>query len=441
MWSSMNTNQSSSNEQFFINVTSDGVDSSYCRNPDNDHQGPWCYVKTSRKQISSSSSSSSSPSDKTNTKKQYCGIPVCGISDYLNNLYINNPQNTITKTSAWDSAYIIQLISYPIIIASGTILNSFSFIVFRRPSLKKSTTSFLLTMLACSDTATLYIALLTRWLRILTGLLLETSSLLSCRVYFYISFIFTSMSNYILVFITIERLIAVTKPHKAQLLCTKKNAGIAVVSIFILMCLACIPLLVGMEPRYYFIFGSDDVNFGFYGECVYCCAMNLTFVKLVVAVNINMIPFFSILFGNITILVSLSRNRLTRRAVVSQSKAQSDNTQLQSITTTLLIVSFSYLILTFPLNVYSIVYPTIAHLYDSFSEYWCSRILWFTCSVVVLTTNYSANFILYCIGGKRFRKEFITMIGCTEFATSKPAGSAARKREENPQPGTSQSQI
>ena len=90
---------------------------------------------------------------------------------------------------------------------------------------------------------------------------------------------------------------------------------------------------------------------------------------------------------------------------------------------------------------YILFSPNIAHLYDSFNDYWCSRALWFVSVIAITCINYSVNFILYCIGGKKFRIEFLTMIGCKKAVTSKPAVVQARSIEENPHAGTSQSHM
>ena len=92
-----------------------------------------------------------------NMQKEYCGIVLCGVSTYLNNMYMRYPQNAINKTSSWDMAYFIQLTIYPIILVIGTVLNACAFAVFRRPVLKPSPISRLLTILADLDTLSLII--------------------------------------------------------------------------------------------------------------------------------------------------------------------------------------------------------------------------------------------------------------------------------------------
>ena len=299
--------------------------------------------------------------------------------------------------------------------------NSLSFTVFRRPALNKSTTSFLLTILAFTDTLTVYFILFARWLRLLTGFLLETSSLLSCRVFNYFNFVFFAMSNWTLVLITMERVIAVTKPHKVQSLCTKRNAGLAIISVLIINCIVCIPLFAGFEPQYFFIFDKDDTTFIPYVHCNYCCIMKKAALKLFVFAMINFIPFFSILFGNITILFSLARNRNIRHAMTSASDTKNiKSDKKQSLTTTLLLVSFTYLVLTLPYLLHSLISSSLVNMFDSLSEYLCNMMLQYVSTISVLCINYSVNFILYCIGGKRFRNEFLIMIGCNNAVTSKP---------------------
>ena len=410
MWSSMHQYIENSSLQEIS--THSELSTSYCRNPSNDDLGPWCYVRALQRKTSTpaftSSSSTLSPSSssapkpssllsQTSIQTQYCGIPVCGAPDYYNNLYVSNPQKSITKTTACIYTYNIQLIVFPLILIIGTIMNTLSFRVFQSPALNKSTTSLLLRLLAITDTTSLYFTLFTKWLRLLTGLFLESSTTISCGIYIYFNYLSVYMSNWIIVFITIVRLLAVSKPHKAKLLCTKKNVCIAVITIFIFFCPALTPSLIGFEPKYFFIFDTDDVKFVFFGRCYICCYMKNDLPRIMIPFIGNVIPFLSILCGNITILVNIVRNRRTRRALTSMNIAHSEN-QFQSLTTSLLLVSVIYLIFTFPQAAFFAVAPTMKHIYNSYSEYWCSKELALASVQCALCINYSLNFILYCIG-------------------------------------------
>ena len=207
-------------------------------------------------------------------------------------------------------------------------MNIFSFTVFSRTFISKSTTSLLLRILSVSDIFTLYSSLLQRWLRLQTGWYLEVSSDLSCGIYYYFNHLAAFMSNWTLVIITLERVLAITHPHKVTSICTKFRASITLFCIFVCLCLMNIPILKGMKPTYFFVFDSDDTTFILYIESFYCCAMNDAYVSFMVFLVDNLIPFLVILCSNIIILASLALARQNHKKMMEANTKQTDDSQL-----------------------------------------------------------------------------------------------------------------
>ena len=78
----------------------------------------------------------------------------------------------------------------------------------------------------------------------------------------------------------------------------------------------------------------------------------------------------------------------------------------------LLFISFTYLILTLSYNIYILLAEYMREYYSSYDEYIAFNRLWYTCTTLLLYVNNSVNFILYCLGGRTYREEFLKMVGC-----------------------------
>ena len=265
--------------------------------------------------------------------EKYCGIPICNASQLLNQIYIQHPEKAITKNYLWEITTFIRFIIFPSILAIGTILNMFSIAVFTRPSLRKSTTSLLLTILAFNDTGSLYIIHFVRWLRHINVFQVSTTM---CRIYIYFNFVIVSMSNWILVIVTMERVTAITLPHKAKRIFTRKYSSLIVIVITIFIYALNIPVLFGIGTEYHFIFDQDDINFVPYGRCQYCCILSGILLKAVLLVFDISVPFSIILIGNIKIILTIIHAKRRRKDMTSAE--QSKESQVQSITKSLMLV-------------------------------------------------------------------------------------------------------
>lgn len=352
-------------------------DNSYCRNPDKDPIGPWCFIDT--------------------FKRQYCPIPICQVSNDSNNLYITNPQNSFIKTKLRGIGEKIHIVFYPICFVIGTVLNSFSV----------AATSFILNLLAVIDTLALY----TRFplsLRLVSGWKLDAATDLSCRIYWYLHFVISCLSSWLLVFITCERVVAISKPHKAKLVFTRRNAFIICVCVLISLIILNGPVLWGQQAVTDFLFDADDVHFVTSDSCRLCCLMENTLIIAVIAMVTVLLPFSIILMGNIIIIVYLITANKKRQSMLSSTKAKEDFNKLISLTKTLVSVTFTYLILTLPFLVYSLVLVrSVGYFGDAY--------FWNAITLSLFNINNSINFLLYCFGGKNFREEFLKMFVCKSY--------------------------
>ena len=150
------------------------------------------------------------------------------------------------------------MLIYPVIVIVGTCLNCMSILVFRQPSLKKTTTAFILTTLAVADTISLYVSALEKSLRASTGLSSSASSDISCKLYGYISYTITCTPGWLLVILTGERFINMVNPHHARQICTTSNASILLVCVFVCLCICYVPVVLYDDLGYNIISSNND---------------------------------------------------------------------------------------------------------------------------------------------------------------------------------------
>ena len=362
----------------------------YCRNPNNGSGGPWCLWR--------------------NKKEEYfmntpCPIPLCGMSDKLNDEYLKNAANSTTRTTAYDIAENIQLVFYPMIVIIGIITNLLSIAVFRRPSLRKSTTPFLLTLLAIADIWALLMGSFMSWLQLVTGLYLSASSDLSCQVYNYIGTSISSIPGWIIVIIIVEGIMGQACPFKANSLCTRKNAMYLVMLIFICSCFLNIPLILGGKAQHDIVFDANNEHFIVDASCGNTISASWwidTFYRCV-------IPSTFMLVGNIILIILLIKAQNKRQSI----NVSSSNSHLHLLTILLLSASFAYLLLILPFMIYHLSYKYIKKRYSSFEEWRSDDRLFYICVCCAMYVNNAINFPLYCLSAKTFREEFKSM--CEDY--------------------------
>ena len=192
-------------------------------------------------------------------------------------------------------------------------------------------------------------------------------------------------------------------------MCSRKMVSFTILGIAVCICVVNIPTLIGFKPSYNIVFDTSDINFVFYGQCLFCCTMENVLVRLVVMLFDVFIPFCVILCCNIKISLCLYRNRKK-----CHSRLRSGSTSLTSM---LLIVSFTFLVSTLPYIVFAVLHAYTVDLYRSYSVYFCRTSLWFVTVLSLASMNYSINFLLYCIGSIRFKQQFCRMVGCKAETT------------------------
>ena len=409
----------------------------YCRNVNNDKLGPWCYYNSGEKSVFGSPV----------MKKQYCGIPVCGLSEELNEMYKKYTHTSKLKTPSWIAADIIMMLVCPICLIFGSVSNVLAFAVFLRKSVRESTSAFLLIILTLFDALSLYMGAFPRWLRRVSGLYLESRSDSSCQVYNYFLGVVTSFPAWILIAGSYARYIAISKPLEAKFICTRKKVSKWLALIFICIFLLNIPKALYSKAWYQIMFDEDEVHFMVHKSC----QVTSRSAAWIDSISRCLLPFFILLVCNICIICLLRENLNNRLELSVSVKEKEERRSVHSQTFVLLTASFSYLLFALPYVLYILIMPALRYAeYDSVEmedaitttinplgykvnlfyvdykiidktgihagedhgKYKAAMYLWYIISISFMYINNSVNFYLYCLGGATFRDEFRAMMSC-----------------------------
>ena len=318
----------------------------------------------------------------------------------------NNTSDVYKSYPEYKAGELIWNTLSPIFIVFGTVGNILSILVLTRESIRKSTTALYLTCLTFSDLVVLYTGLLRQWIFHLFEFDIRHLSEAVCKLHIWLVYSSLDFSAWILIAVTLERIIAVWYPYSEKTKCSKLNATALIITILILVLALNAHLLYGMvnkdtdmaEMRCVSIDESYSIFFrsvwSWLDLCVFC-----------------VIPFSVIVIGNSFILYKLlGRHRRTKRR---------DNTSIQkmdripqnhhhhhqsSMTTMLITLNTVFLITTLPISIYEICYE---YVYVTTDPQMKARLdlVWAVVNMLMYTNN-AVNFILYSLSGSRFRQEF-----------------------------------
>ncbi len=299
-----------------------------------------------------------------------------------------------------DISMTIKYYAIPCVWVFGVIGNALAITIFSRKSMRSSLTGYLFLWLAIFD-----------MLSISNGIfdfinLFEINSFpfnnVTCKIIPFLRNSFTSVAAYVLVGITIERLIGISMPHKAKQFCTIHNGKIYI-SVLIPVCFAIhLPVVVSFGV-------TTDENETF---CDHLYNISLKHFMLFIfpwirALSYQIMPFCIMFVCNIVIISKLIRSAKDRTQSFSTS---SDGPNITSLTAMLIGVSGAFLICTAPTFVTSILdivdqFTLIADNYGFYLE------ILLLISDILLVVNHSINFYIYVLTGSRFRKELVVVCG------------------------------
>ena len=325
-------------------------------------------------------------------------------------MHVKNYETDLIKIDEYWMHKQLLLFVPPIILIIGTIGNILSFIILTRKQMTGSTYIYL-AVLSITDTLVLFIGLLRRWVGELNGHDVIDYSNWTCKTLSTLSYTVSDYSVWLIIAVTVERYIAVCWPLKAPTMCTKTRA--IMVIVFILL------LLIGLNLH--FLWTAELGYFWYDNEKVPQCDGGEHYKMLVEEIWPWVDAF---LYSFLPVVVISILNGLIIRKVISARKHRNEMSMSMQyrgqdgrrppgeggakLTIMLLTISFSFLITTLPVNIALIVpafWKSRARDLKEYSQFQLGR----TIVELLMYTNHSINFFLYCATGQKFRQQLLNL--------------------------------
>ena len=279
-------------------------------------------------------------------------------------------------------------------IVIGLIGNVISFIVFSRPVFKKNSISTYYRALAIFDCFTINELIATAYL-LFFGEFLPQNSDTACKTYFYLGMAFTSVSGWILIAFSIDKILNMKKI--ATNIINKKSSQYA--GIFLIV-LSNMLLYIGV-PIYLKV-----VTIYFYGIPIPICDLtNLSFGPFISAVFMiqgSVLPFLIMITTSIiSIKMIRDSTRNIERNTSNTNFSSTRNNRDFKFAISSVAFNISFIVLKLPLTLLVVLdafLPAYSSDFDALS---------ITCTVYYI--HYSGSFFIHLASNSIFRREFLTI--------------------------------
>lgn len=302
---------------------------------------------------------------------------------------------------------IINHVAPPLLLVLGTLGNLLTAGVLVRHRFRPISTSIFLLALALADTVYLYFSSFTLiWFDSMFSWSPRLHSDWSCRMIGYIFRSAADISSWLIVAVTIERLLAVCVPFQSKRLCSKPRALTAVITI--------VAIFLCVNSFTFFTYKVHDTYNGAQHRLCYINEEHGAITTLIIVLYDDMcysfVPATIICLSNTAILVRLAKQQRSRAA---RQDGGSSHGESQRLTVMLITISCVFLLSTLPICMVSSYYAITKYMKapGRLNRPLATLILRF-----LMNCNHAFNFLLYCLSGPPFREELYKMFHDTACA-------------------------
>ena len=288
------------------------------------------------------------------------------------------------------------VIATPIVVGFGLVGNAMTTAVLTRKRFRSRNISVYLLALAVVDSIFLLSnTMVALTIKFLIGPDVQSLSNVGCKLAKYALMTSRAMSAWLVVVLTAQRLLAMSIPHLASVLSTRRQAvtSTAVVVCFVL-------------ALYSYLFYVVELRVEYSSTCFWSASVVdrvRTLLNIADLLFYSLIP--SVILGtcNSILIYMLFYSEELRREATKSVRGVRSGCEARSITVVLVLMSVSFILLTLPMTLYQVVYtvgfrPGLPILYPAL----------YTLDIV----NHAVNFLLYCVSGPTFRAEIKAMMAC-----------------------------
>lgn len=333
---------------------------------------------------------------------------------------INKSQINFYYTGSCDPNYFIECrIAYwlwrtlPIIVLTvGTFGNIINIIILSAKTLRKYSTSVFLLLLAVSDLIVLWLSLLPETVFSITRFRLDDEWEGFCRLRLWLAYTSGGFSVWMLVLLTIERILLTRAPLYSTGKLTPRNALICSAIVLLIVASLNTHTIYGFRI-YNIVKGGNYMRNASIGDddelpCHFVSSEYRHFFEenwsIILFVCFVLLPAFIIIIGNISIFVSVGtyRKRLTKVAPAGRFNLIAVE-KAKSARKILFFLSIMYLITTMPWSIYYVIKGKLISVSPKGEARW--QLVTVIVSVL-LWCNFSFNVFFYYVSGTLFKQEW-----------------------------------
>lgn len=210
---------------------------------------------------------------------------------------------------------------------------------------------------------------------------------------------------WMMVLVAANRYIAICRPLHAARLCSKRNVKRQIAAVVALVFLYNIPRF--LEYRYFYVSETSpidnvtrevEMNEGLASYPLY----NILYENIAYCLFVYLIPLSILVVFNVQLILELKRARRCRPRLVGRKSSEENN-----ITLVMIIIIISFIICETPASINQILF----YLIDDHQKQTCSTYMRYShISNLMITTNSSLNFAIYCLFRRQFREELVALL-------------------------------
>lgn len=254
----------------------------------------------------------------------------------------------------------------------------------------------------------------------------------SCKLHRFILYFSMDMSAWILGIVTIERFVAVCLPTKHRKIKTRGAALKILAALVLVQTIFNIQVFWTRGDHFQKIIDADTNE-----ELPLHCGYTSKKAHFFWAHHqgwLSMawycaIPFTTMLIFNILIIRKL--RSLRNDSALSRGGSELSKTgitqQTNSMTRMLVSVTFYFLFVTVPILIFTMFQSVILYQHRPTPERLAKLELADAIMTAIVYVNHSINFFLYCLTGRRFRRELQAMCGCMKTFNKKLSASVKKR--------------
>lgn len=223
----------------------------------------------------------------------------------------------------------------------------------------------------------------------------------TCKVLTFIFSVAKSMSAWILILISLERLISIHYPFKVKKVCSRKN-------VYVYLCILFIAFSLTYMPMFFMYIAVDEYDPGLQRNIKDCYRTPAykTVLSWLETIFYTILPFCILLGLNIRLAHWFYIRQRSVFGTDEHVLGQSGNVPQYSVPTkTLILTSLSYLVLTFPYSLHFIIEDNgdVSGIYNGFMLF---RMIGF----ILFSINHCCNYLIFVLSARRLRELFIKKI-------------------------------